>query len=241
VPWFTARRGTEAPSPSFVDEALCVGCVQCSIDCPYSAITMVPRDSRRSDVVARVNPDLCVSCGICAGSCPPMGVGPPGRTGRDQLVEVRRFLATPGHREGEIVVICCERGAGAYASDLAAAGGIPYLVGCGGNLHTSVIELLLREGAGGVMVMPCPPRDCWHREGARWLDERVYHDREAELQPRVERARVRIVNAAARERGQSTAALRAFAAEVARLNRTDEGDIGMIEVRCEPAGAAEES
>ena len=238
VPWFTARRGSEAPPPSFVDETLCVGCLQCSIDCPYGAITMVPRDSRRSDVVARVNPDLCVSCGICAGSCPPMGVGPPARTGRDQLADVRRFLAAPGRREGEIVAICCEHGAGTFASDLSAAGGVPYLVGCGGNLHTSVIELVLREGAGGVMVLPCPPRDCWHREGAHWLDERVYHDREAELQPRVDRARVRIVSAGARDRTQAIASLRAFAADVALLKRTGEGEPDTIEVRCEPAGAA---
>ena len=39
----------------------------------------------------------------------------------------------------------------------------------GGNLHTSVIEILLRAGAAGVMIMACPARDCRHREGPRWL------------------------------------------------------------------------
>ena len=47
---------------------------------------MVPReDGKKFAFQSYVNPDLCVSCGICAASCAPMGVGPPGRTGRDQL------------------------------------------------------------------------------------------------------------------------------------------------------------
>jgi coenzyme F420-reducing hydrogenase delta subunit/Pyruvate/2-oxoacid:ferredoxin oxidoreductase delta subunit len=235
APWFTARRGEAAPLPSVVDEDLCVGCVQCSIDCPYGAIDMIERTSRRSDLVARVNPDLCVSCGICAGSCAPMGVGPPGRTGRDQVGAVRQFLTAPGRRPGEIVVICCDHGAGAYAFDIAAAGGAPYPVDCAGNLHTSVVELLLRGGAGGVMVLACPPRDCWNREGPRWLGERMYHGREAELQPRVERARVRIVEVNARERGRAVEALRAFAAEVAALGPPARSETLEVEDRCEPA------
>ncbi|NIP82298.1 MAG: hydrogenase iron-sulfur subunit, partial [Gemmatimonadetes bacterium] len=54
-------------------------------------------------------------------------------------------------------------------------------------LHTSVIEYLVRAGAGGVMVVACPPRDCWNREGVTWLEERVYNEREAELKDRVDR------------------------------------------------------
>ena len=239
VPWLTARRGN-TPPPSSVDEALCVGCLQCAIDCPYGAITMVDRGNNRPDPVARVNPDLCVSCGICAGSCPPMGVGPPGRTGRDQVAAVREFLSAPARRSGEIIAICCHHGAGAYAADIAAAGAVPYPVGCGGNLHTSVIEFLLRGGAGGVIVLACPPRDCWHREGPRWLQERVYLEREAELQPRVDRARVRIVNVNARERTRAIAALRAFSAEVGALALPEPADPGIEEVQCEPASAAGE-
>ncbi|HEY6507236.1 MAG TPA: cytochrome b N-terminal domain-containing protein, partial [Vicinamibacterales bacterium] len=144
VPWLTARRGDAAPAPSVVEEDICVGCVQCSLDCPYGAITMVARVSRRSDLVARVDPDLCVSCGICAGSCAPMGVGPPGRAGRDQIAAVREFVAAPERRAGEVVVISCDHGAGEFASDVSAAGGVPYPVDCAGNLHTSVIEMLLR-------------------------------------------------------------------------------------------------
>jgi coenzyme F420-reducing hydrogenase delta subunit/NAD-dependent dihydropyrimidine dehydrogenase PreA subunit len=218
-----------------VDEDLCVGCVQCAIDCPFGAIEMVERTSRRSELVARVDSALCVSCGICAGSCAPMGVGPPGRGGRDQMAAVRRFLADPLRRSGEIVAICCTHGAGAVARDLAAAGAVPYPVECAGNLHTSVIEVLLRANAGGVIVFACPPRDCLHREGPTWLEARVYRGREADLQARVERARVRLVNVHAGGRRQALEALAAFTAEVASLGPRDESGATGADAACEAA------
>src|SRR3970282_84102 len=90
------------------------------------------------------------------------------------------------------VVIGCDRGAGGIARSGEFAGAPVWPITCAGNLHTSVIELLIRAGVGGVLVVSCPPRDCWSREGPKWLEERVYHDREAELQPRVDRRRVRL-------------------------------------------------
>jgi ferredoxin len=219
IPLFTRRRGVLAPAPSTVDEEICTGCLQCSLDCPYEAIAMVGRSiPGRSELVARVDPSLCVSCGICSGSCAPMGVGPPGRTGREQIARVQAFLAGPDRPSGQIVVAGCVHGAGAPARALTAEGAAVYPVDCAGNLHTSVIELLLRGGYGGVLVVACPPRDCWNREGPRWLTERVYHDREAELQARVDRSRVRLVHFGAGERQRAVMALRAFAAEVAALD-----------------------
>jgi ferredoxin len=216
LPMFTARRGAAAPPPSTVDEEICTGCTQCSLDCPYGAIDMIPRTGR-SPVVARVDPDLCVSCGICAGSCAPMGVGPSGRTGRDQIVHVNEFLAAATRRAGEIVVVCCEQGAGRFAPAVRGEGAVVFPVSCAGNLHTSVIELLIRGGSGGVLVLACPPRDCWNREGPRWLIERVYHEREAELQPRVPRERVRVAHAGAGEALAAIAELRDFTAAISRL------------------------
>jgi coenzyme F420-reducing hydrogenase delta subunit len=187
----------------------------------------------RSELVARVDPSLCVSCGICSGSCAPMGVGPPGRTGRDQIARVQAFLAGPELRAG-IVVVGCVHGAGGVGARAATAeGATVYPVDCTGNLHTSVIELLLRGGYGGVLVLACPPRDCWNREGPRWLTERVYHDREAELQARVDRARVRIVHAGAGERGRALTALRAFAVDVAALEAPATGSGVEADTVCE--------
>jgi ferredoxin len=206
--WTRPEEGTRPPS--VVDEAICTGCWQCSLDCPYDAITMIPRTDGRAEVVARVDPSRCVSCGICAGSCAPMGVGPPGRTGRDQLERVRNYLAGAERRPGELVVIACREGAGALEPALRAEGAVPYPVDCAGNLHTSVIELLLRGGAAGVLVLPCDPRDCRNREGPRWLEQRIYHGREAELQERVDRRRISVVAAGRADSSAVAAAVRRF-------------------------------
>jgi coenzyme F420-reducing hydrogenase delta subunit len=151
------------------------------------------------------------------------------------MLAVREFAAAPARRPDEIVVIGCDHGAGKFAAEVTAAGGVPYSIDCAGNLHTSVVEILLRGGAGGVLILACPERDCWNREGPRWLGERVYHGREAELQPRVERARVRIVHIDARERGPPLEALRAFAAEVASLGPRVDVETPEGEDQCEPA------
>ena len=238
LPRLVAFRRT-APVPSSVDEQLCVGCNQCALDCPYGAITMVERDDQRSTLVARVDPGLCVSCGICAGSCPPMGVGPAGRTGRDQIAQVREFVSRHRPFGGEVVAICCDHGAGHFAPALRAAGALPYPVDCAGNMHTSVVELLLRAGSGGVLILACPPRDCWHREGPRWLVERVYHAREAELQARVDRERVRIASVNAGERVVAIEAFRRFAADVAALAKPAVDEIFEPEAECVTVAAEE--
>ncbi|HJQ67202.1 MAG TPA: hydrogenase iron-sulfur subunit [Gemmatimonadales bacterium] len=221
IPWLSRPRAARRLPTSKVDERLCTGCEQCYLDCPYEAIAMVERADAaatgKSTLVARVDPALCTSCGLCAGSCAPMGVGPAGRTGRAQLGTVRDFVAVrrPGARD--VVLVACERGAGGVAAR--EVDGAPvYPVSCGGNLHTSVVEFLLRSGAGGVLIVSCPPRDCWHREGPKWLEARLFHEREAELRDRVDRRRVRLVYASAAERGVVRAALAAFRAEVATLD-----------------------
>lgn len=239
APWWTRPRAGRRPPPSTVDEHLCTGCEQCYLDCPYEAISMRPRPPEavaegRSPLVARVEPGLCVSCGICAGSCAPMGVGPPDRTGRAQLEAVRRFveLRSPGVRD--VVVVACEHGAGGVGRRGEVAGAPVHQVSCGGNLHTSVIEYLLRAGAGGVLIVSCSPRDCRHREGPRWLGQRLYHGREAELRARVDRRRVRLAFAGAAERREVEAALRTFREDVAGLDAaTAERDIELAQL-CDP-------
>ena len=220
VPRLTRRPRTGSWTPSVVDPRLCTGCDQCTQDCPWEAITMVPRDDDRPSLVALVDPARCVSCGICAGSCAPMGVGPPGRTGRDQLSDVRLRLA-PAVRsappDARVVVACCAQTPVSLRARLVQAGARLHEIPCVGGLHSSVVELLIRNGAGGVMIAGCPPRDCVGREGPKWLEQRLFHDREAELQPRVDRRRVRVVTAAAGLDDATVSAFEAFRRDVVSL------------------------
>jgi len=243
VPRLTRRPREESWAPSHVDTRLCTGCNQCPQDCPWDAISMVKRDDDRPTLVALVDPGLCVSCGICAGSCAPMGVGPPGRTGREQLSALRTtVLPEAGGAAGlPVIAVCCEQAPAAHVSALRERGAYVHLVSCVGNLHSSVVELFVRRGAPGVIVCGCPPRDCVGREGPKWLRERLFDDREAELQPRVDRQRVRLATLAPGDLAGTIAAFDAFAGEIAALRPPDrEADIE-LEFECEPVPLEKES
>lgn len=216
VPRLTRPRVPETVAPSWVNPRVCTGCEQCYHDCPYEAIDMVRRDDGRDGYVGLVDPAKCVSCGICSGSCAPMVVGPPTRTGRDQLEQVKTFIAASRPAHTDVVLVGCDHSAAMRAASTIADTPL-YSVSCAGALHTSVVEYLVRAGAGGVLVVSCPPRDCWNREGVTWLEERVYHEREAELKARVDRRRVRLVHAAELETGVVLAAVHDFRAALAEL------------------------
>jgi coenzyme F420-reducing hydrogenase delta subunit/NAD-dependent dihydropyrimidine dehydrogenase PreA subunit len=240
VPFVARRTRTGSWEPSVVNPRYCTGCDSCTQDCPWGAIQMVPRDDDRPTLVALVDPALCVSCGICAGSCPPMGVGPPGRTGRDQLAQLRADLLpavqeTP--REGRVVVVRCEQGSPDVRRRLVAAGATVHDVPCVGGVHTSFVELLVRQGATGVMVTGCPPRDCVGREGPKWLEQRFYHAREAELQPRVDRERVAVITAALGEDEAVVAAFETFRRRMLALDVIAAEAEVELEEYCEPVSA----
>ena len=211
VPWWTRPRAAQRAQPSHVDPHLCTGCEQCAQDCPFAAIEMRPVVGGRAPLAAHVDPARCVACGICAGSCAPMAVGPPGRTGRDQLAAARAFLREHPEATRDVVVIACANGV--PASRLSDAQVYP--ASCAGNLHSSVVELFVRSGVPGVLVASCPPRDCRGREGPRWLEARLFDGREAELQERVDRRRVRVVHASSGESARLRDALARFRAELA--------------------------
>jgi ferredoxin len=238
IPRLTHRARTGPWTPSVVDERICTGCNQCPQDCPWEAITMRARSDGRETLVAHVNPSLCVSCGICAGSCAPMGVGPPLRTGRDQIAAIRQLVRGLGPRDGgHILAVVCDNAPPDHVVALGRAGATLHHLSCTGNLHTSAIELALRGAVAGVIVYSCPPRDCRGREGPKWLGQRVYHDREAELQPRVERRRVRLATAAAGDLSGTLASFQAFARDVHALGLTSAESLEEVEVACEPLPA----
>jgi len=61
---FNQGEVTISPTVAVVDAAACVGCGECILSCPYSAI------ARNGDGKAEVNPALCHGCGTCVATCP---------------------------------------------------------------------------------------------------------------------------------------------------------------------------
>ncbi|MGK2961255.1 MAG: cytochrome b N-terminal domain-containing protein [Gemmatimonadaceae bacterium] len=233
VPLLTRRRREGPLAASVVDPRLCTGCNQCPQDCPWEAITMVERDDDRPTLVALVDPARCVSCGICAGSCAPMGVGPPGRTGRDQLASLREELVTLRETQ-PVVAICCSQAPVSHVDALRVRGAHVRPVSCVGNLHSSVVELLIRDGVPGVIVCGCPPRDCLSREGPKWLNERLFNEREAELRERVDRRRVRVATLAPGDLSGTVAAYEAFARHLSALDAPVGEPAVEIDLICDP-------
>jgi ferredoxin/coenzyme F420-reducing hydrogenase delta subunit len=228
VPWLTRPRTRELPAPATVDERTCTGCEQCVHDCPYDAIDMVARTDGREGFVARVTTGLCTSCGICIASCPPMAISALGFSARDQLAETRAFLAE--HRPGakDLVIVGCSW-SGARAE--AARSGAKFLsVPCIGAMHSSTVEVLLRGGAGGVLVAGCPEHDGRTREGVTWTEERLFQGRLADLKPRVDRSRIRLVQATLGEHVLLHESVRAFIAEIEALAANADDQVDVIEL-----------
>ncbi len=237
VPWWWLRRQPDL-APSWVNPDLCTGCTTCYLDCPFDAIQMQERQQpgSRSKHVAVVNPDSCTSCGICAGSCAPMGVGPPAFTGRSQLTLIDSILAKPQDlAENGMVLFACRTNSLSHSPALSQFENVLIItVECGGNLHTSAIEQVLKRGASGVIVLTCPSRDAACREGPKWLRERVYNDREAELQARVDRRRVRICSLGVGEAQSLARQIRDLENELAQLGAPDSRSGADEQTDCEP-------
>jgi ferredoxin/coenzyme F420-reducing hydrogenase delta subunit len=215
VPWLTRPRVEQLPAPAVVDERTCTGCEQCVRDCPYDAIEMVGRTDGRDTPVARVKTALCTSCGICVGSCPPMSISALGGSGREQIAAVREFLATEQPGADDVVIVGCSWSA---ASAEAARSGAKLLsVPCIGAMHSSTVEFLLRGGAGGVLVVGCAEHDGRTREGVTWTQQRLFDGRTADLKERVERRRVRLVEATLGEQVRLHAAVTSFRADIEEL------------------------
>ena len=258
IPWWWRPPKANLPAPAEINEALCTGCTQCYMDCPYGAITMVqaPEGHKGSDIVAMMDTSLCVSCGICAGSCAPMLVGPPQRRGQDHLAGARAFMAevvlpasgggvTPGAAlegsassaalEGSVVVMACEQGVAAGMALEGVNGVFHYSTHCVGAMHTSAMEFMLRRGVSGLYLLSCPERDCQYREGAQWMRERVYNDREAELHERVSKNRVRFGYFGRGQEGAALADITAFREALLRHEELPPPEESVeIEPICEP-------
>jgi ferredoxin len=199
VPW-TLGRGRARTARVIVRR--CNACQKCYQDCPYAAISMVPRSdgSPRHTLQASVDPARCVGCGICAGSCDTAGVGLEWFSVGDQRRRLAIWLkrAVEAGEKLDVAFLCGEAAGGDLAVE-PATGTCPELPGylvlqvpCAGWLHPFGIEHSLRFGGRGVLVVACA--SCRYREGARWEQLRLEGQREPALRTeKVDRERVRLL------------------------------------------------
>jgi heterodisulfide reductase subunit A len=75
-----------SPTVAVVDRDKCVGCGDCLLVCPYTAITRV-------EAKASINPALCKGCGTCAATCPSQAITSLHFTDNELVAQVDGLLA----------------------------------------------------------------------------------------------------------------------------------------------------
>jgi coenzyme F420-reducing hydrogenase delta subunit/quinol-cytochrome oxidoreductase complex cytochrome b subunit len=227
VPWLRFSKRNPA---AVVTLDKCNGCTRCYNDCPFGAITMVPRtDGKPYKVEAQVNPDLCSGCGMCTAACPPSS---PYRneailiTGIDRpdlpLTKLKeRTVAAMASLKGpsRVLVFGCDHAL--HVDDLVAEGVAGVSMPCSAMLPPSFIDYVLSSGlADGVFITGCRHGDCHHRLGPMWFEQRLRGERDPYLRERVERERIRVVWAAPTEKKDIEKEMAKFRADLEKLGKS---------------------
>lgn len=225
VPWLPPRREAGAAAV-FLDH--CNGCGRCEADCPYAAITLVPRsDGLPFAQEVEVDPDRCVSCGICMGACP--SSTPFRRSGglvtgidlpdyplsklRADVVAASRDL---GGGKGRALTLACGHG----AAGKSAAGRV--VLPCVAMAPPSLVDFIISRGlADGVVIAGCAERDCFNRSGVAWTRARFNRTRDPYLRERVPRERILMLWAGPTEAARLQTAISSFSERLAAMPAYD--------------------
>lgn len=224
LPWLPPRREGSAAAVA-LDH--CNGCARCVADCPYAAITLVPRsDGAPFAQEVEVDPDRCVSCGICMGACPsstPFRRGENLVTGidlpdfsllalREQTIAAAAEVTGPGR----VLTLACSHGAGHAPRP----GRV--LLPCVAMAPPSLLDFAISRGlADGVCIAGCPERECWNRLGGEWMRQRLARERDPFLRTRVPRERFLLVRAGVSEPERLEREIAEFSGRLAEMPAYD--------------------
>jgi quinol-cytochrome oxidoreductase complex cytochrome b subunit/coenzyme F420-reducing hydrogenase delta subunit len=192
VPWLGHRKAIQ---PVSVSLRRCNACARCYQDCPYEAISMLPRtDGRSYDQEATIHPELCVSCGICIGSCSTAALALPDYSFRGIRAEIakRLFHQVSEMTEPPVLVLLCERALPREILQSKRPWINPIVLPCIGTVHPLLIQYALRLSTTGVFIAACPEKDCYYRTGNQWFEERLTGRREPYPKKPIDFSRIQV-------------------------------------------------
>lgn len=191
VPWWLARRRPRAVFQAKVNVSRCFACTLCSHDCPFGAITMVPRtDGKPFPSQAQIDPDRCIGCGICAGACDTQGIGLEWFDAQQVTRELESFVVAEVGRGAPpaLALVCAQSDGGwelfdpvAWARRLPGYSVRP--IPCAGWVEPKLVERLLAKGATAVLIAGCGSSEAFAKEGNRWMPARLAGTREPAFRP----------------------------------------------------------
>ncbi|MBN1276597.1 MAG: hydrogenase iron-sulfur subunit [Deltaproteobacteria bacterium] len=153
-----------------LDIGKCTFCLTCYRCCPHGAIYWSTENKPVISLIA------CQGCGICASECPMDAIQIGEFSDKAIHDQVQKSMANTG-KAPNIVAFCCQNSA-QEAAQMAADFGIALPEGlhliqvpCAGKIDLDYILNAFVQGADGVLVMACHPRNCKSEHGntyARW-------------------------------------------------------------------------
>ena len=169
-----ARRCLSCGAGAVWVEDKCAFCLNCVRVCPYE----VPVITESGSIDIRV--EQCQACGICYGSCPGNAIafsmlGVEDVQSRMEIV-LQNTLAVGD--DSAILVLCCAfdiyDSASLRTMMAEKYAGMAYLaLPCLAKLKAIDMLRAFEFGAGGVLVVGCPAKECSYQEGEAWVKRRV--------------------------------------------------------------------
>lgn len=180
-----ANAGRVVPACNIVhvDQARCRACSTCVNLCEFHAPRLIADTNPAGRLVSWIDPTLCRGCGTCLAHCPSGAILADYATDEQIEAALAALLAPAGPVASShtglspIVVLTCNWHAysgletAGYQRLSLPAGVRPLKVACLGRLHPGLILKAFARGAGGVLLLGCPPGECHYEFGNRRAEE----------------------------------------------------------------------